>query len=137
MKLFKFLLIGILFGIILIKSEVVSWFRIQEMFRFDSIHMYGVIGVAVIIGIIGTLIIKRKDWKSIEGTPMDFTPKKMEIPRLLFGGILFGLGWAMTGACPGPLYALLGQGEWVIAVVILSGLFGAYMYRVLEPKLPH
>ena len=137
MKLIKFFLIGLLFGIILIKSEVVSWFRIQEMFRFQSFHMYGVMGVAVTIGVIGTLLIKRQGWKSMEGTPMDFTPKRMELSRLLFGGILFGLGWAMTGACPGPLYALLGQGEWVIAIVILSGLLGTFTYGVLKPKLPH
>ena len=137
MKLIKFLLIGILFGIIMTKSEAVSWFRIQEMFRFQSFQMYGIIGTAVVVGAIGVFIIKRKGWTAIDGTPMELNPKKMEIPRLLFGGILFGLGWAMTGACPGPLYALLGQGIWVVSVVILSGLFGAFMYGVLKPKLPH
>ncbi len=137
MKLFKFLLIGILFGIIMTKSEAVSWFRIQEMFRFQSFHMYGIIGTAVVVGIIGVLIIKKSGLKSFDGSPIDLTPKRMEIPRLLIGGTLFGLGWAMTGACPGPLYALLGQGVWVVAVVLLSGLFGAFMYGVLKPKLPH
>jgi len=137
MKLIKFLFIGILFGIIMTKSEAVSWFRIQEMFRFQSFHMYGIIGTAIIFGAIGILIIKRKGWKSFDGTPMDLAPKKMEVPRLLMGGTLFGLGWAMTGACPGPLYALLGQGIWVVAVVLLSGLFGAFIYGVLKPKLPH
>ena len=136
MKLFKFLLIGILFGIILIKSEVVSWFRIQEMFRFDSIHMYGVIGVAVILGIIGTLVIKRKDWKSVEGKPMDFTPKKMEIPRLLFGGILFGLGWAMTGACPGPIFAQIGTGVSVVIITLLSAITGTWVYGKFRDGLP-
>ncbi len=119
------------------KSEAVSWFRIQEMFRFQSFHMYGIIGTAVVVGIIGVLIIKKSGLKSFDGSPIDLTPKRMEIPRLLIGGTLFGLGWAMTGACPGPLYALLGQGVWVVAVVLLSGLFGAFMYGVLKPKLPH
>lgn len=133
----KFFLIGLLFGIIMTKSEAVSWFRIQEMFRFQSFHMYGIIATAVIIGALGVMIIKRKGWKSYDGTPMDLAPKNMQIPRLLFGGILFGLGWAMTGACPGPLYALFGQGVWVVGIVILSGLFGAFMYGVLKPRLPH
>ena len=137
MKLLKFFLIGILFGIILTKSEVVSWFRIQEMFRFQSFHMYGVIVTAIVVGAIGVLLIKRKGWKSFDGSPINLAPKKMEIPRLLMGGTLFGLGWAMTGACPGPMYALLGQGIWVVAVILLSGLFGAFMYGVLKPKLPH
>ena len=137
MKLIKFFLIGILFGIIMTKSEAVSWFRIQEMFRFQSFHMYGIIGTAVVVGVIGILIIKRKGWKSFSGTPLDLSAKRMEVPRLLLGGTLFGLGWAMTGACPGPLYALLGQGIWVVAVVLLAGLFGAFMYGVLKPRLPH
>src|SRR5690242_9988892 len=137
MKLIKFFLIGILFGIIMTKSEAVSWFRIQEMFRFQGFHMYGIIGTAVITGVIGILIIKRMGWKAIDGSPMDLNPKRMEIPRLLIGGILFGLGWAMTGACPGPLYALLGQGIWVVSLILLSGLFGTFMYGVLKPKLPH
>lgn len=137
MKLFKFLLIGILFGIVMTKSEAVSWFRIQEMFRFQSIHMYGIIGVAVILGAILVYISKKTGWKTVDGELPDFNPKKMEVPRLMFGGILFGLGWAMTGACPGPLYALLGQGVWVVSVILLAGLFGAYMYGVLKPMLPH
>ncbi len=137
MNLFKFLLIGILFGIVMTKSEAVSWFRIQEMFRFQSFHMYGIIGTAVILGGILVFISKRVGWKTIEGKLPDFAPKKMEVPRLLLGGTLFGLGWAMTGACPGPLYALLGQGIWVISIVLLSGLFGTFMYGVLREKLPH
>ncbi len=99
--------------------------------------MYGIIGTAVVVGALGILLIKKMGWKTFEGKAMDFIPKKMEIPRLLLGGTLFGLGWAMTGACPGPLYALLGQGIWVIAVVLLSGLVGAFMYGVLRSKLPH
>ena len=137
MNLIKFLLIGFLFVIVMTKSEAVSWFRIQEMFRFQSFHMYGIIGTAVVLGAILVFISKRSGWKTLEGKLPDFTPKKMEVPRLLLGGTLFGLGWAMTGACPGPLYALLGQGIWVISVVLLAGLFGAYMYGVLKPRLPH
>jgi uncharacterized membrane protein YedE/YeeE len=116
----KFFFIGILFGI-----------------RFQSFHMYGIIGTAVILGAMVVFISKKTGWKTVEGKLPDFTPKKMEFKRLLFGGILFGFGWAMTGACPGPLYALLGHGVWVISVVILSGIFGAYMYGVLRPRLPH
>jgi uncharacterized membrane protein YedE/YeeE len=137
MKLIRFFLIGILFGIVMTKSEAVSWFRIQEMFRFQGIHMYGIIGVAVILGSIMVYISKRKEWKTIDGQVPDYQPRLMEVPRLLFGGTLFGLGWAMTGACPGPLYALLGQGVWVIGVVLLAGLFGAFIYGVVRPKLPH
>ena len=137
MNLIRFFLIGILFGIVMTKSEAVSWFRIQEMFRFQGIHMYGIIGVAVILGGIVVYISKKQEWKTIEGQFPDFQPRQMEVPRLLFGGTLFGLGWAMTGACPGPLYALLGQGVWVIGVVLLAGLFGAYIYGILQPKLPH
>ena len=133
----RFLFIGLLFGIVMIKSEAVSWFRIQEMFRFQSIHMFGIIGVAVVLGALLTLISKKSGWKTIEGKLPDFTPKNMEIPRLLFGGILFGFGWAMTGACPGPLYVLLGHGVWVVGVVLLAGLFGAFIYGALKPKLPH
>lgn len=137
MNLIMFFLIGILFGIVMTKSEAVSWFRIQEMFRFQNFHMYGIIGTAVVLGAIMVIISKRIGWKTIEGKLPDFAPKKMEIPRLLFGGTLFGLGWAMTGACPGPLFVLLGQGIWVISVVILAALFGTFVYGVLRPRLPH
>ncbi len=137
MKLIKFFLIGILFGIVMTKSEAVSWFRIQEMFRFQSFHMYGIIGTAVVLGGILVLISKRVGWKTVEGKLPDFVSKKMEIPRLLFGGTMFGLGWAMTGACPGPLFALLGQGIWVISGVILAALFGTFVYGILRPRLPH
>ena len=99
--------------------------------------MYGIIGTAIILGAIFVYISKRTGWKTIEGSAPDFTPKKMEVPGLLIGGSIFGLGWAMTGACPGPLFALLGQGIWVMSVVILAGLFGTFMYGVLRPRLPH
>lgn len=134
MKLSTFFAIGLLFGIIMIKSEAVSWFRIQEMFRFQSFHMYGIIGTAVIAGALLIFISKKMKWKTIEGKLPDFAPRKMEIPRLLFGGILFGLGWAMTGACPGPLYALLGYGVGVVIVVLIAGLFGAYVHGMVREQ---
>ena len=107
------------------------------MFRFQSFHMYGIIGTAVVLGAILVFASKRTGWKTVEGLAPDFNSKKMEVPRLLFGGTLFGLGWAMTGACPGPLFALLGQGIWVMGVVILAGLFGTFMYGILHARLPH
>ena len=137
MKLFRFLILGILFGIIMTKSEAVSWFRIQEMFHFDSFHMYGIIGTAVVVGAIGVALFKRLGLTSVDGNPMKLNPKNMEIPRLLIGGTIFGLGWAMTGACPGPLYTLVGHGVWVILVVIASAVLGAFVYGVVKPKLPH
>ena len=119
------------------KSEVVSWFRIQEMFRFDSFHMYGVIGAAVIVGALGILLLKRMGVKAITGNDLKLTPKKMEVPRLLLGGTIFGLGWAFTGACPGPLYTLLGYGIGVIIVVIISAILGAFVYGLVKNRLPH
>lgn len=137
MKFIKFLLTGILFGIVMTKSEAVSWFRIQEMFRFESFHMYGIIGTAVVLGAIAVAVIKKINGQTINGNPITFNPKNMSIPRYLFGGTIFGLGWAMTGACPGPMFTLLGQGVWTIGLVILSAVFGTYVYGVLRPKLPH
>ena len=133
----RFLMVGVLFGIVLVKGEVISWFRIQEMFRFQSFHMYGVIGTAVIIGIIGVFIIKRMKLKSVDGTPIDFTPKKMEPYRVLLGGTVFGLGWAMTGACPGPIYALIGSGATVFVIVLISAIAGTYVYGKFKGRLPH
>ncbi len=137
MKLIKYLLIGILFGVILTKAEIISWYRIYEMFRFQSFHMYGVIGSAITVGIIINQAIKRFKIKSIDGDVIDIPPKQRGITRYLFGGTLFGFGWAMTGACPGPLFILLGNGVGVIAVVILSALLGTYVYGLLKTKLPH
>lgn len=137
MKFIKFLLTGILFGIVMTKSEAVSWFRIQEMFRFESFHMYGIIGTAVVLGAISVALIKRNRAKTIEGKPIKFNPKNMSIPRYLFGGIIFGLGWAMTGACPGPLFTLLGHGIWAILIIIVSAVLGTFTYGILRPKLPH
>ena len=137
MKLIKFLLTGILFGIVMTKSEAISWFRIQEMFRFESFHMYGIIGTAVILGAILVALIKKVKGKTVDGEAIKFNPKDMSIPRYLFGGIFFGLGWAMTGACPGPLFTLLGHGILTILIVILSAIFGTYLYGILRAKLPH
>ena len=137
MKLFRYLFIGIIFGITLAKAEIVSWYRIYGMFRFQSFHMYGVIGSAVVIGIIFVQIIKRTRMKSIDGEPITINPKQFSVPRYLLGGIIFGLGWAMTGACPGPMFILVGNGVSVIVVVILSALLDTYVYGLLRKKLPH
>jgi uncharacterized membrane protein YedE/YeeE len=130
------LVLGIIFGIILVKSEVVSWFRIQEMFHFHSIHMYGVMGCAVLVGVISVTLLKKLGLKSIDKEELDFEPKPYQ-KGFIYGGILFGLGWAMTGACPGPLYALIGSGFSVLAVSLVSALAGAWAYGWLRDKLPH
>jgi len=135
-KELKYLVIGILFGIVLVKSEVISWFRIQEMFRFQSFHMYGVIGVAVLVGIISVQLIKRFQIRSVNGEKIDLTPKTFTKGNII-GGVLFGLGWALTGACPGPIYSLIGSGYLVYAVVLLSAVLGVFTYGVLKDRLPH
>lgn len=137
MKYIKYAILGILFGITLTKAEVVSWYRIFEMFKFQSFHMYGVIGTAVVLGIIIVQIIKRTKMKSISGDPIVISPKAFSIPRYLIGGTIFGLGWAMTGACPGPMFILLGNGVLVILVAIASGIFGTFVYGKLRNRLPH
>ena len=137
MRLLKFLLVGILFGIVMTKSEAISWFRIQEMFRFQSFHMYGIIGVAVVAGAIIHYLIKAGKMKNVLGETIQFADKPKTYTASILGGTLFGFGWAMTGACPGPLYVILGQGNWVILVVILSALLGALAYGALRKKLPH
>jgi uncharacterized protein len=134
----KYLTIGIVFGFVLMKSEVVSWFRIQEMFRFDSIHMYGIIGLAVIVGIISVQIIKRLNMKDSQGNPISIPPKDAsQVTRYIVGGSIFGLGWALLGACPGPMFALLGSGLTIMIVPILAALAGTYTYGLLRDKLPH
>ncbi|MCB9245240.1 MAG: YeeE/YedE family protein [Flavobacteriales bacterium] len=131
------LAVGILFGIILSKAEVISWFRIYEMFRFKSFHMYGVIGSAVAVGIILVQLIKRRKIKTFNGEQIIIHPKQMSVPRYLFGGIIFGLGWALVGACPGPMFVMLGRGITVMLIVILSGILGTLVYGMLRDKLPH
>jgi len=132
----RFLTMGTLFGILLVKGEVVSWFRIQEMFRFQSFHMYGVIGSAVATGILSIYIIKRFKIKSINGENISF-PVKTFHKGQIFGGLLFGFGWALTGACPGPLFAQIGAGFSVVIVVLLSAIAGTWVYGSLQHKLPH
>lgn len=137
MKFIKFLIIGILFGIIMTKAEIVSWYRIYEMFRFESFHMYGVIGSAVILGIISVQIMKKYNIKSIQGKEISLAPKAKSFVRYIVGGSIFGLGWAMTGACPGPIFVLLGNGLWAIGVVIISAILGTFLYGLISDKLPH
>lgn len=137
MKFIKFIIAGALFGIVMTKSEAISWFRIQEMFRFESFHMYGIIGTAVVLGAILVAFLKRIQAKNIEGQSIAFNPKNWSIPRYLLGGTIFGLGWAMTGACPGPMFTLLGHGVWSIGLVIGSAIAGTYLYGALRPYLPH
>lgn len=137
MKIIRYILVGIIFGITLTKAEIISWYRIYEMFRFQSFHMFGVIGTAVVLGIIIMQIVRRKKLKTIDGSPIMINDKHMSIPRYLIGGIIFGLGWALTGACPGPMFILLGNGVGVILVVIASAVLGTYVYGLLRHKLPH
>jgi len=136
-KFLKFFAVGILFGIVLTKAEVISWYRIQEMFRFQSFHMYGVIGSAVVTGILLVAWIKRSHLKDMYGKLIQFSPKAPSITRYLIGGTLFGLGWALTGACPGPIYILIGQGYSVFIVVLLSAVAGTFVYGLVKEKLPH
>lgn len=134
-----YLLIGIVFGIVLVKSEAVSWYRIQEMFRFQAFHMYGIIGAAVAVAAISVQIIKRFNVKTIGGESIHIPPKDWSGVgvRYWLGGIIFGLGWALLGACPGPMFALLGTGITVMIVALLSAMAGTWAYAYLRPKLPH
>ena len=119
------------------KSEAASWFRIYEMFHFDSFHMYGIIGSALVLGVIGVQVIKRKNMKTFFGEPIKIAPKERGYKNYLFGGIIFGLGWALAGACPGPIYTLIGAGYVSILVVLAGALLGAFLYGLLRKKLPH
>ena len=132
----KYTLVGVLFGIVFVKAEIISWFRIQEMFRFESFHMYGVIGSAVVVGMISVLIIKKFNIKTIYGEPIKITPKVFNKGNI-YGGLLFGMGWALTGACPGPLYAQIGTGGTVVLVTVLSAIAGTWFYGYFKDKLPH
>ncbi len=136
MKNIKYLFVGLLFGIVLIKSQVVSWFRIQEMFRLQAFHMYGIIGSAIVVGMLSVLIIKRFNIKTITGEEVIIPIKKFNWGNV-YGGLIFGLGWAITGACPGPLFAQIGSGFLVIAVTLLSAIAGTWVYGLLRDKLPH
>ena len=137
MKNLSFLFTGTLFGIILTKSQAISWYRIYEMFRFESFHMYGIIGSTVVLGILITLFFKKTEQKDINNEPITFNDKNKSVVRYLVGGIFFGLGWALVGACPGPLFALLGAGYYTIIIVIIGTTIGTFMYGLLRDKLPH
>lgn len=132
-----YLFIGILFGIVMFKSEAASWFRIYEMFRFESFHMYGIIGSALLLGVIGVQLIKRRGARSFFGEPIKIASKERGFKNYLFGGIIFGLGWALAGSCPGPIYTLIGAGYVSIVVVLLGALIGAFLYGLLKKRLPH
>jgi uncharacterized membrane protein YedE/YeeE len=132
----KYLLVGIAFGIVFVKAEIVSWYRIQEMFRLQSFHMYGVIGSAVVVGAISVFLIKKLKAKTIYGEEILFHEKPFNKGQII-GGLLFGLGWAITGACPGPLYAQMGVGYSVIIVTFLSAVAGTWVYGYFREKLPH
>lgn len=131
-----YLFIGIFFGIVMFKSEAASWFRIYEMFRFESFHMYGIIGSALFLGILGVQIIKRKGLKSFYGETIKIAPKERGFKKYLFGGIIFGLGWALAGACPGPIYTLIGAGYVSVIVVLIGALLGAFLFGLLKKRLP-
>jgi uncharacterized membrane protein YedE/YeeE len=137
MKVIKYLLVGFVFGIVLTKSEAVSWYRIYEMFQFQSFHMYGIIMTAIGTGIIGIQIIKRKNLKDIKGLAIEIQDKEQGSARYWIGGLFFGLGWALVGACPGPIFILLGAGFWSVGIVLFGALLGTYLYGVLKDKLPH
>lgn len=137
MKFIKFLLLGIVFGIVMIKSEAVSWYRIQEMFRFQAFHMYGIIGTAVTLGVAGVALIKKFRMRDFSGNPIMFNPKEKSVLRYLIGGAIFGLGWALSGACPGPMVVNIGYGYWAMAVVFFFALVGTYLYALIKNKLPH
>lgn len=133
-----YLLMGVFFGIILIKSEVVSWFRIQEMFRFQAFHMYGIIGSAIVVAALSVQLIKRADIRTIRGEPISIKEKSYETGKSqILGGIVFGLGWGLLGACPGPIYALIGAGFTPVLVGLVSAIAGAWAYGQLQPRLPH
>lgn len=137
MKSTFYIIVGLFFGVVLYKSEAASWFRIYEMFQFDSFHMYGIIGSTIALGTLGIQWIKRKEVKAVDGSPIVIASKDKGIARYLIGGTLFGLGWALAGACPGPMFVLAGAGSGYILVVIASAILGTFFYGILRNKLPH
>lgn len=136
MRQIKYLLIGMAFGIVLIKSQVVSWFRIQEMFRLESFHMYGIIGSAIVVGMVSVLLLKKLRVKTVGGEAITIPEKKFHWGNV-FGGLIFGLGWGITGACPGPLFAQIGGGFMVVVVTLLSAIAGTWVYGLVRERLPH
>ncbi len=137
MKFFKFIITGIVFGIVMAKSEAISWYRIQEMFRFHSFHMYGIIGTAVAVGVAGVAVIKKFGIRDFAGNPILFFPKEKSITRYIAGGSLFGMGWALSGACPGPIVVNIGYGYLPMLIVFIFAIGGTFLYGLLKDKLPH
>ena len=137
MKNLFFLIIGIFFGLFMFKSEASSWFRIYEMFQFKSFHMYGIIGSALVLGIILVQVIKHYELKHMGGSIIEFVPKEKSFSRYMFGGIIFGLGWALAGACPGPMFTLLGAGFMPVTIVIAGAVAGTWVYGLVKNQLPH
>ena len=137
MKGLKYITAGILFGIIMAKSEAISWYRIQEMFRFQSFHMYGIIGTAVVLGVIAVYLIKKYRIRDTQGNIIAFQDKDRTWPRYIMGGTIFGLGWALTGACPGPMFVNIGYGYFAMFIVIFGSLVGTYFYGIIKNKIPH
>jgi uncharacterized membrane protein YedE/YeeE len=137
MKLIKYLLVGFVFGVVLTKTEAVSWYRIYEMFQFDSFHMYGIIMTAIATGVIGIQIIKHYKIKDIKGFPIEILGKERGTFRYWIGGLIFGLGWALVGSCPGPIYILIGAGFMSVGLVLFGALFGTFIYGYFKDKLPH
>lgn len=132
----KYLMVGLFFGILFVKAEVISWFRIQEMFRLQSFHMYGIIGSAVVLGMVSVGLIKRFAIRTLAGEHITFTDKKFSKGQV-YGGLLFGLGWGLTGACPGPLFAQVGMGDSVVIITLLSAVAGTWVYGRFREQLPH
>lgn len=137
MKYLKYIFVGFIFGIVLTKAEAVSWYRIYEMFQFQSFHMYGIIMTAIAVGVIGVQIIKRSQLKDIDGKPIEIQDKEKGSIRYWAGGILFGLGWAMVGACPGPIFIMLGAGFISVGLILIGAVLGTFLYGVVKDKLPH
>lgn len=137
MRHFAFLLVGVLFGIVLTKSEAISWFRILEMFRFESFHMYGIIGTAVVLGALGLFAMKRSGIKTLDNKAITYNPMKLRYGRHLLAGSIFGLGWSLVGSCPGPMYILVGHGYLIVLVILISAIIGTFVYGAFGQKLPH
>ncbi|MEZ4854656.1 DUF6691 family protein [Flavobacterium sp.] len=137
MKLVRFIIVGFIFGIVLTKAEAVSWYRIFEMFHFQSFHMYGVIFTAIVTGVVGIRFIKKKEVKDYKGKPIEIMDKEKAKFRYITGGVMFGIGWGIVGACPGPIFILLGSGIATVGIVLLGALVGNFIYGVLRDKLPH
>ncbi len=137
MKILKYIVVGFVFGIVLTKSEAVSWYRIYEMFQFQSFHMYGIIMTAIGVGVIGIQVIKRNNLKNIKGQPISIAEKEKGTFRYWIGGLIFGLGWGLVGACPGPIFILIGAGFMSVGLILIGALLGTFVYGVLKDKLPH